>query len=280
MPRPVFIGPSKKRKKIDPALLEEMEGPKMANVQEKAARTLVHAQLSKAGGWWGSKPTDGDTFMDYISAIQRADPRKAVKKMEEWLKAREFSGRYAAMGVWDVVVSSGIEPLATVFKAMLVDDIQKAAKRRFSVDDMTDWAGDDLVQKFLTSYKMGKPTGKLRYRFNPRTVEGIWYIDEVVADRYDPLSVAITIMIRNRYTDETKEANEEYGAPDMGGYVADMERVEAINHGGKNAKQQSVVLEVYNAIDNLIAEMQIDVDTKTGEVKWAADWEVHPEEDY
>ena len=226
-----------------------------------------HLTRRKTASWAGSGPLDGDTPMDLLLDVQRLDPRKAGNRIEKELKSREFTHAYSAMGVWDVVMSSGVQAYMDVFEYL---SPVVAAVARKGIPRNDEWSDDVEVWDWLKKYKMGKPTGKIRgHQFRPTGLKGaIWYIDKVWAGG-DPIDVSVEL--RNQYTNEVTVLEEMVGPPD----TMDLETVDAENYGGTGSEQQSIVINAYDDDGNQW-QMQWEIDTKTGE--WSphndrAQWE-------
>jgi len=175
-------------------------------------RTRIAAVL-KPASWSGAGPMDGDAPMDLMDEIDSIDPKKGVKKLERELKSKRFADRYSAMGVWDVVVSSGIEPWASTFSAMLSDDVKVAANKKIDKND--EWYQEVVqerqptINKFLAIWKRGEASGgKIRAKFRPKKMKGAWYIASVDADEFGGTGASVTVQLRNKYTDEVKEWEE------------------------------------------------------------------------
>lgn len=208
---------------------------------------------------------DGDAPMDLLAMVERLDPRKAGNLIEKELKGKEFTTRYAAMGVWDVVMSSGVAPFVTVFE-YLGPDVAMAARKGIPRDD--DWEDDPEVEKWLRYYKQGKPTGKLRrVKFVPKKLKGsIWYILHASASTDNGVEVEIELM--NTYTGERKSLEESFEAPGEEGYVPD---ADTTNYGGKGSSQQSVLIETEDEEGNSY-DRQIDINPETGEFQDLGEW--------
>jgi len=221
------------------------------------------AALNKRlASWGGTGPMDGDQPMDLLNQVEGLDPRKAGNLIEKLLKSRSFTDRYSAMGVWDVVVSSGVAPFVTVFE-YLGPDVAMAARKGIPRDD--DWSEE--VERWLKLYARGNPSGKLkRVKFVPRKLKGaIWYILHASVTEGDLLELEVELM--NNYTGERKTLEETFEAPG-GGFA---ENADTTNYGGKNSRQQSVLIEAEDE-DGGSYDRQVDIDPETGEFTDMGDW--------
>jgi len=195
--------------------------------------------------------------MDLLHNVEGLDPRKAGNLIEKYLNSREFTDRYSAIGVWDVVMSSGVKAYVDVFD-YLGPDVAMAARKGIPRDD--EWYGNAEVEGWLSKYKTGKPTGKLRSRrFQPQALKGaLWYIDGASASGTDLIEVEVEL--RNKYTNETKTLSETTDTP-QSGYV---ESLDVEEHGGEHSTQQTIIVNAYDE-EGQQWQLQWDVDTKTGE---------------
>lgn len=224
----------------------------------------VAARFRKLAGWWGTDPMGGDSPLDILHIVGGIDPRKASNLIEKLLKSHLFTERYTAMGVWDVVMSSGVGPYVQVFE-YLSDDVAAAARKGVPRGD--DWEHDQDVQRWLKLYSRGQPTGKLkRHKFVPRTLKGgIWYISRATADERGG-DIEVVALLKNRYTGGTKELEETLDGPDVG-----VEQVETNNYGGEKSRQQSILIEVHGEGGESY-DRQLDVDPQTGEWMDLGEW--------
>jgi hypothetical protein len=202
---------------------------------------------------------EGDSPMDLLNKVERLDPRKAGNLIEKELKSREFTDRYAAMGVWDVVMSSGVSPYVTVFE-YLGPDVAMAARKGIPQGD--EWEDDTDVLKWLRYYKSGKPSGKLRRnKFIPKALKGaVWYVLQADAD-FGGYGVELSVELLNTYTDERKDIEESFEAPGEGetGNI-----INVTNYGGKGSGQQSILIEAEDEEGDEY-DRQIDINPETGE---------------
>jgi len=228
----------------------------------------------KTAGWWSLDPMGGDTPLDYLGAIQRMEPGKAVQYIAKQLRSKEFSIRYSAMGVWDVVMSSKIPVWVEAFST-LTPKVIAAAKKGIPSGD--EWAGEKEPIPWLRIYSQGKSSGKLRgTKFKPtKGMKGpIWYIERTDGGNMGG-TVDVGVKLRNQYTDETKDISEY-----MEGPLGDIEDVSTTNYGGKGDKQQSIMVTVVTVNEegnSMDWEKQVEVDSASGEFDEDSlenDWEM------
>lgn len=228
------------------------------NVVERKAFEKAYTRR-KTAGWWGEDPMGGDSPLDLLHSVGKLDPRKAANLVEKWLKDREFTPRYAAMGVWDVVMSSGVQLYVDVFK-FLEDDIRAAARKGLPRDD--DWYGNREVEKWLSYYERGKPSGKLRkHKFVPKGghAGSVYYISDVNAYPIGD-GVEVTVTMTNQFTGDDEDYEETFGTP------VDVEDVKWDEYGGKGQKQQSIVFTIED-YEGEEWEMQVDMNSIEGGFK-------------
>lgn len=207
-------------------------------------------------GWWGDVPLDGDAPLDLLHAVENKDPKKGAAEVLKELKSREFADRYAAMGVWDAVMTTKAEPYYTLF-SKLTPAVIRAAKKGVPEDD--DWAYSQTVAKYLKSYAQGKPTHRPgRTKFKPKTKDA-WYIDSMYVAGMSGVA-DLDVTMRNRWTGETKEIEETISDGD------DWDRVRGENYGGKNDRRQQSILLTFER-DDKTGQVQIEVDPATGEFR-------------
>jgi hypothetical protein len=175
----------------------------------------------------------------------------------KWLKSRSFGERYAAMGVWDVVMSSKFPTWRNVFE-YLGPNVAVAARKGVPTGD--DWEDNREVLAWLKTYSRGKPSGKLsKHPFRPKSAGPAWYVRGADLDG-DVLYVTMV----NQFSGESKELNVYLNAPDY-----EHSRVE--NYGSKGDRQQSVLVTLETEEGE--AEIQVDLDPNTGEQEGDLQWE-------
>jgi hypothetical protein len=208
---------------------------------------------------------------DLLKKVERLDPRKAGNLVEKWLTSRDFLHRYAAMGVWDVVMSSGVTQYVGVFD-FLGPDVANAARKGVTDEE---WEGTE-AEDWVSRYARGKPTGKIKgVRFQPRTLGATWYLN-VSTVTTDYGEVEIEAEVKNRWTGEAKLIVTEIHDPDLENFTVTWAETE--DHGGERSKQQSVLVTAYDADDpDYMAQIQLEIDGDTGEwderVNQRREWE-------
>jgi len=232
-------------------------------------RSAFEEALGKTGAF-DNTPMGMSQAMDLLHDVEGLDPRKAANLVERELKQRDFWDRYAAMGVWDVVMSSKVQPYIDVFK-YLEDDVRTAARKQIPGDqeDVND-IYNETVQRWLKTYKTGKPTGKIRHKFIPRGghIGHIWYIYDVDADVHSGI-VELRVEMMNQFSGETKQVEESIGMPE------DFEDVRTDDYGVRGDKQQSIVV-TGTTYEGDEWEVQVELSAETGEFTgrdWGRDWE-------
>ena len=231
--------------------------------QDKAIARRVAARFKQAG-WWSTSPMGGDAPLDLMGEVENLDPRKAANLIERKLQSRNFTDAYAAMGVWDVVMSSKVEQFKGVFQ-YLSDEVSAAARKGPPRDD--EWSDDAEVAGWLRFYKSGKPSGKIKQRFVPKKLKGpVWYISrEDVDERGDDVEIHVTM--RNVYTDETKDLDEYLEGPGL-----EIANLSSSEYGGKGSTQQSIVIEI-EGYEGETYDRQVDINSATGEWSDMGAWE-------
>lgn len=236
----------------------------------KAATQAFKARLSalrvsrrvKTAGWWGTAPVDGDTPLDLLALVGKQSPQKAALTIQKLLRSKAFADRYAALGVWDVVMASKHTAYQDTFRT-LTDLVSMAARKGVPRDD--DWAEDPEVKMYLRLYAQGLPSGKPAIRsqvrhFRPTQGGPSWYINS--AKVYDYVgTVLIRCELINQFTGESKWVEENVGYDNTTTFE---DNISTEIYGGKGNKQQSVVL---TAVDDEGGEweVQVEVDSETGE---------------
>ena len=224
---------------------------------------IARRVVGKTASWWDFGPMDGDGPSDLLHEVSRLDPRKAANLVEKHLKSSDFPDRYAAMGVWDVVMSSNVQLYKDVFSFLNID-VANAARKGIPRGD--DWEHETSVHRFLSVYKRGDATGKIRAKFVPRGghVGHVFYITDVRVGE----SLDIRVEMTNQFTDESEWVEETLNPPSDG---VDFERVEFEEYGGKGQKQQSIVIkgETYEGVEY---EIQVEMNANDGTFKDSRTW--------
>jgi len=212
-------------------------------------------RFKKTAGWSGYGPMDGDQPLDLLLEVSKLNPIKAAAVVLRSLESRNFTDGYAAMGVWDVVMSSDAEPYVQAF-SQLKDDVQKAARN--VPEDEDEWHESPEVQKFLASYQSGRPTGKLRVEFAPE-IKGAWYLRSCDAQAGD--GVEIDAVMVNQYSKERKRISESFGVP----RDVSFEDVKVELYNQKGDSQQSLLMTATDENGDEW-EIQIEFDSVIGDL--------------
>ena len=224
---------------------------RVARVADRWIRRQVEAAY-----YVGYRPMDTDEAHDLLDRVEKMDPRKAAKLVEKALKSRDFGTRYAAMGVWDVVVSSGVAPYQMTFD-FLGPDVAMAARKGIPPEEGDEWADSKEVDYWIRFYQKGRASGKHSARFQPRTLGPTWVLIYSNAYGDDPVEVSATV--KNRWTGEKKRIE-----TDLNGPEAYLENVWTEDFGGEHTKQQSVLLTAEGE-DMSQWQTQLEIDEETGE---------------
>ena len=228
---------------------------------------LFIAQTLRTSGWWGDGPLDGDGPADLLANSERLEPSRAASQVKKVLKSDDFSQRYGAMGVWDVVMSSPYPEWVKAFKA-LTNDVKSAADKGVPEDD--EWYDEyenSAVYDYLAVYSKGKSSGKLdASKFTPKKgIANRWYVTRVNLGGGRDL-IDLDVEVTDQYSGERKNISETVEPPCEGDASSEL-------HGSKGDKQQSILITVpcddwdSDSNDPEGYQIQVEVDSETGEFK-------------
>ena len=255
----------------------------------------VSKRLKKAGapksarvveaGWWAVDPMGGDGPLDILIEVERAsEPEAAADIVEAYLTPNPDSwddgaDSYGAMGVWLLVMTTGPQEYRDEFKGLGRVVRQRAKQLLADEEFMESWGGSveepGEVGPWLEAFAAGKGHGKLGYNdpFTPKG-EDAWYIADVDATTTGS-GVTVTLKLRNdgleNYEDSEMDEDIYLDAPEG----ADIDSATAQNYGGQGSDQQSALIEIQGEDEEgeyQSWDMQIDVDSKTGEPNVSGEW--------
>lgn len=163
-------------------------------------RTLDDWTFVKIAGAWGHGPLDSDSAGDLIDSVEDEGHSPYVG-LYVWLSSLEDqdpSNVWAAIGVWDAVVSSPYEEWLEQFLPM-AEKVRDAAQDILHDDEwMDEWRDPAELRNLVEIYASGGRVG-FPGRFNPR---GAWVPVEATAWRRGP-DIDLFVRMRNEATDDT-----------------------------------------------------------------------------
>lgn len=215
--------------------------------------------------------------LDLLYSLEQEDnPEAAAEVLLHSLRSRSSGTAFDALTVWDIVASSPHEEYAAVFRMRFVRDaVRKAAHKAIRDEEwLSEWGGVTVrdVESVLQQYEDGLTSGLYGRgkapRFKPRTYDR-FYIDSVdLESSYDGCNIFITVT--NDATEQTGSEDLYLDYPPEIGYVEDAYLEE---HYGPRSSQQSVIVRLEG--EDGEADLQIDVDPRTGQVHSVDQWNVY-----
>jgi hypothetical protein len=272
---------------VEAVYIEINSKKRPAKGEKKAASCVVGAYHDShkiiTAGWWGDAPMDGDTPLDMLHVLETEveSPGHGVLALQDWLSGKDFWGKdafdraemmYAALGLWDHVVTTGPEEWRDEF-IQLKPRIQSVA-RRLQSDDEDDF-GAAWIREYAAGNIASQTLGQKLYgeKFWPGG-RG-WYINDAYVEEFGDEEVYVRLEVRQQGADAAEYEILHETLPGPANGVITNANIE--NYGGEGDAQQSALVsidyeyedtdsygETYDEYGN--SDAQINVDPETGEV--------------
>lgn len=254
---------------VEAIYVEINNKPKKAKKQ-KAAGARPFYPAVKTAGWWSEDPLGGDTPLDMLAVLEKTKtPQEGARLVRIWFEADSPSMLYSALGIWDLVMTTGPQEWKDAFEKLRVSipAVADKALHYFAEDDGKD-PDDEYAniwgQRYLEKYMDGQ-TGIVKYNESFHPGGGQWVIEDAAIPYYDEDMIEVSVDVVYRGERDTK--NETINAPSD---AAEINSVSVMNYGGEGTEQQSLVVTVdYTDADgnDREADIQMDLDSNTGQFR-------------